>query len=338
MTTRQFFERYWFLLGMAVAIVFGVALPEGGQVIREAKIVLPLLVAVTLLISGFTLDTSRLVQQAANVRAILLTLSTTYVFAPLVAYGAARALGPPIDGADSDGARFLEATMIAAAQAGTLASALALTVVARGNQELALILTVLSNSLTAVLTPLVLRVAIGEVVSFPVLEMMGRMALVVVLPVIVGQLLRRVLWTRTKPILPAIKILPRLIILAFLYTGFAAAAEHLASEPDIAVRFFFVSVVLHLALIVWTYGLSNALGFDVPTRAAVGFCGSQKTLPNGIYLWEQFFRTNPYGAVPLVLYHVFQLVFDTLLVPKLEEKEVDGVEGDSLADGRRRSR
>ena len=315
MSARRFFERYWFLLGMAGAIVAGVVAPGGGLWLRETGVALPALVAFTLLVSGFTLDTTRLLARAANTRAITLTLSSTYVVAPTVAYVSALLCGPPLDGPDSEGARFLEAQMIMAAQAGTLASALALTAVARGDQELALVLTVLSNFLTAVLTPLVLRLSIGEDVSFPVVEMMGRMALVVVAPVILGQLLRHALWSRTARVLPTVRVLPRLIILAFLYTGFSAAASHLFQEPLVALRFLGASALLHIVLLAWTYGMSKALRFDAGTRAAVVLCGSQKTLPNGIYLWEQFFRTNPYGALPLVLYHVFQLVVDTLVAP-----------------------
>ena len=50
------------------------------------------------------------------------------------------------------------------------------------------------------------------------------------------------------------------------------------------------------------------------------FTGSQKTLPNGIYIWNTFFTTNPYGAIPLVLYHLFQLIVDTLLATNLERR------------------
>jgi sodium/bile acid cotransporter 7 len=321
MNARQFFERYWFLLGMATAIAVGMTLPEGGAWLRESGVVLPALVAFTLLMSGFTLDTSRLLGQAANVRAIALTLSTTYVVAPALAYLCALLFGPPVDGPDSAGAHFLEATMISAAQAGTLASALALTAVARGDQELALVLTVLSNALTAVLTPLVLRLSIGEEVSFPVVEMMGRMSLVVIAPVILGQLLRRVLWSRAARVLPVVRILPRLIILAFLYTGFSAAASHLLAEPLLAAQFLGAGALLHILLLVWTYTASTALRFSANARVAIVLCGSQKTLPNGIYLWEQFFRTNPYGALPLVLYHVFQLVVDTLIVPWIDAEK-----------------
>ena len=65
--------------------------------------------------------------------------------------------------------------------------------------------------------------------------------------------------------------------------------------------------------------VSGMLKLSWPDRTAVILCGSQKTLPNGIYIWSHFFPTNPYGAVPLVLYHLFQLIVDTLLVSKLEK-------------------
>ena len=86
-------------------------------------------------ISGFTLNTGKLRSQAANLGAIGLVLLSTYGIAPLVAYGLAIGLQP------EDSAHFLTAVMIMAAQASSLASALALTVLARGNQEIALIFT-----------------------------------------------------------------------------------------------------------------------------------------------------------------------------------------------------
>ena len=41
---------------------------------------------------------------------------------------------------------------------------------------------------------------------------------------------------------------------------------------------------------------------------------------NGIYLWEKFFGDNPIGALPLVIYHLIQLIVDTLLVPIFEKR------------------
>ncbi len=319
---RRFLRRHWFLAGIVVAVALGFIAPSGGRAIRDSGVVLPLLVATTLAISGFTLDASRLRTQAVNFRAILLTLATTYAVAPLAAWTLAVLCGPSLD--TEQGVWFVEAVMISAAQAGTLASALALTVVARGDQELALVLTVLSNALTVVATPLVLELSVGREVAFSGLEMAGRMALVVLLPVVVGQIARRFLFDLIAPALDVIRGIPRFIILSFLYTGTSAAAGELGLEqPRIILGFLVVVTALHALLIAWTWSLSRVLGLSRPARTAVVFCGSQKTLPNGLYIWAQFFGANPYGAVPLVLYHVLQLFVDTLLVPRLAARRVE---------------
>ena len=315
---REFLRRYWFLLALVMVIPVGIHWPEGGARLRESTWAIRFLVAITLGIAGFTLDTGRLYRQAANLKAILMALSSTYVVAPAAAYGLASAWGP--SGSDADGPLFLQSMMIMAAQAGTLASALALTLVSGGNQELALVLTLLSNSVTVLLTPLVLEIAIGAHVDFPALQMITHMAAVVLAPVALGQLARRFLWNLAAPVRPVLRIIPQLIILVFVYSALSAAAAHLASSFTLAARFFGACVSLHLFLLLWNYWTTRAAGLDAASSTAVVYCGSQKTLPNGIYLWKEFFAANPYGAVPLVLYHVFELFFDTLLVPFFERR------------------
>jgi sodium/bile acid cotransporter 7 len=313
--TKTTLKRYWFLIALALVVPLGTALPEGGNALRGAKIVLPLLVAATLFVTGFTLNMSRLLRQVTNLRAILLVLSTTYILAPALAYALALLWGPAVGGAESRGFQFLQAVMIAAAQAGTLASAIALTLMARGDQELALVLTVVSNALTSLLTPLVLKFSVGAVVAFPLGDMMLRMTLVVVLPVILGQIARRLWWEAAAPVLPLLRRVPQIIILVFVYTGFSAAGGDLWREPTIALQFLGACASLHLLLLLWSGTSARILRLSPASRTAVLFCGAQKTLPNGIYLWDRFFPANPYGAIPLVLYHLFQLVVDTFLVP-----------------------
>ena len=313
----SFLKRHWFLVGIAAAVSCGSLLPEGGQALRSSGYAIPLLVAVVLAISGFTLDTSRLLVQARNLRAILLILCTTYAVAPLLAYALATLWGPPIGARGSGGALFLEAMMILAAQAGTLASALAMTAIARGNQELALLATVLSSILAAILTPLVLELSLGEIVEVPFAGILLRMLLIVVLPVFLGQLARRVLWQRAQGAMPAVRIIPRVIILSFLYTGFSAAPGELADAPALALRFLGACLCLHLLLLAWTWLSARLLALEPGSRTAVILCGSQKTLPNGIDIWTRFFSQNPYGALPLALYHVVQLLIDTLLLGRL---------------------
>ena len=290
------------------------AWPGPGNIIKANGYVIPVLVGIMLGIAGFTMDTSKLVEQSSNFRAIIPVLASTYILAPFVAYGLSQALAPESD------ENFLPAMMIMAAQAGSLASAIALTLMAGGNRELALICTLISNGFTVLLTPFVLELSIGTKVTFPISEMIARMALVILLPVAAGQLLRPIFWERARRAHDFIRIIPQFIILMFVYTGFSAATGQLSQDKDLVLRFFAACALLHLVLLGANTLLSGALKLQWPDRTALILCGSQKTLPNGIYIWNTFFVSNPYGAVPLVLYHLFQLIVDTLLVPFFEKR------------------
>ena len=151
-------------------------------------------------------------------------------------------------------------------------------------------------------------------------ELMQRMMYVVLLPIILGQILRYYVWKKTKPIRPFIRIVPQVIILMFVYIGFASGSEKLQEDINIVLRFLVACALLHLLLLGLNTLISGLLGLKWPERTAMILSGSQKTLPNGMDVWKKSFGDNEYGAVPLVLYHLFQLLVDTLLVPKFEKK------------------
>jgi sodium/bile acid cotransporter 7 len=316
MSMSTFWRRHRFLVGLVAVIVAAFAFPAGGAAIRQAPLALPLLTATSLFLSSVTLETAGL-REGADVRGLALGLASTYVVAPLLAIALVRVLGPQDGGGRSEGYYFFEAMMIVAAQAGTIASAPALTLVAGGNQALALLITLSTNLLTSLITPLILRLTVGTVVAFPVGQMMREDALVVLLPVVTGQIVHRLCWSRMGHLLPVIVRLPQMIILVFVYTGVAMAASRLSERPALILSFLATAATLHVALLVWNHRSATWLGLSEANRTAVVFCGSQKTLPNGIYLWDKFFPANPHGALALVCYHVFQLVLDSLLVPWL---------------------
>ena len=311
---RKFVKRYWFLAGLILLIPVGILAPDAGIKIKDSGWVIPVFVGVMLCIAGFTMDTSNLIKQATNFRALLPVLGSIYVFSPIAAFGLAKLFAP------TGNEDFLPAMMIMAAQAGSLASAIALTMLSGGNREFALICTVMSNGITFLLTPIILKISIGADVAFQVGEMMLRMVYMVLIPIIAGQILRKFLWDKTEFIRPVIRIMPQFIILMFVYTGFASGAVQLQNEAGLVLRFLAACALLHLFLLGLNTFISGLLGCKWPERTAMILSGSQKTLPNGIYVWNNFFPSNPYGAIPLVLYHLFQLVVDTLLVPFFVKK------------------
>jgi len=187
--------------------------------------------------------------------------------------------------------------------------------------------------MTSFVTPLILRFTIGAVVSFPVGRMMMEDAMIVLLPVAAGQAVHRLLWSRLRVFMPVIVRLSQGIILVFVYTGIAAAASHLSERPELIFAFLATAASLHVALLAWNHRGATWLRLSEESRTAVVFCGSQKTLPNGIYLWDTFFPANPHGALALVCYHVFQLVLDSLLVPWLTPARASADAAEEVLDG-----
>ena len=57
------------------------------------------------------------------------------------------------------------------------------------------------------------------------------------------------------------------------------------------------------------------------SRRALAICSSQKTLATGSYVWSRYFADNPLGGIPLMFYHVVQLVFDSLLAHWLVQRD-----------------
>jgi sodium/bile acid cotransporter 7 len=326
-----FWRRHWFLVGLGLVAVGGFVMPEGGMALRKTGWALPALTALSLFLSGLTLETAGL-REGTDARGLALGLSSTYLAAPLLAVGFVRLWGPGNGGPGSEGYFFFEAMMIVAAQASTIASAPALTLVAGGSQALALLITLSSNLLTSLVTPLILRSTVGTVVSFPVGRMMMEDAVIVLLPVVAGQGVHRLLWGRLRRFMPVIVRLSQAIILVFVYTGITAAASRLSERPTVILAFLATAASLHVSLLLWNYGAATWLGLSEANRTAVVFCGSQKTLPNGIYLWDTFFPANPHGALALVCYHVFQLVLDSVLVPWLMPRR-STAEGSEIVDG-----
>ena len=314
-------RKYWFLIGLALAILLGHAWPEGGAALRRTPGAMSFCIATILFLSGLLLELRELARQALNLRALSLALGITYVLGPLLGLGLARALSP---GEGPLGIQFTEAVLLAATQASTLASSIALTRLAGGSSELALLVTILSNVSTAVLTPILLRLGLGVEVSFSTLDMMGRIAAVILLPVLLGQIVRR--WMRALGRTPssALRPVPQAIILIFAFVGFSSASPRFEEAGDLVARFLLAAAGLHLGLSIASYAGARVLRLESSERIAVFYTASQKTVPNGIYLWEHYFASNPVGAVPLVFVQVIQLTLGYLLVPAWRRKSGSG--------------
>ncbi len=316
---KRFLSRYWFLVGLFLVIGIASIFPELGVKVRREGWILNLVIATILFISGLLLNLKNLAHQALNFRAMSFAFTITFLVGPLLGAGLAKAL-MEVDGIDLQTQQhFYEAVYLAACQASTLASSIALTRMAKGQSELALLLALFSNVLTVVLTPLALRLGLGVNVEFSVWEMMLRIGLVILMPAILGQCLGLYLKKKDRRIPTFLKPIPQALILVFAFVGFASAVPRFQQVGDLVIRFLVASVGLHLGLSLLAFLGSRLFRLSKGESIAVFYNASQKTVPNGIYIWESYFSSNPLGAVPLVFIQLTQLSLGFIYAPLLEK-------------------
>jgi sodium/bile acid cotransporter 7 len=159
-----------------------------------------------------------------------------------------------------------------------------------------------------------------------------KVALLVLLPIVVGQLVRPLLSAWAHRHYARIKMADRVIILAIVYGSFAdSMASGIWSQQDPIVLVEIVAGVVLLFGIAFSvmWGVCRLVGFDLPDTIAATFCGSKKSLATGVPLARLMFGATPQlGLVlaPLMLFHFFQLMAVSVIAGRLAARPMTDAE------------
>ncbi len=311
---RDFLARRWFLLLLAGGVALACARPDW---LRPASW-LPLrgVVALSLFLMACSLEGRRLWLALWRPAPAAWALAVSYGALP----GLALLLGPLLPSPD-----LALGLLVIASVPCTLSSAVLWTRLAGGNEALALLITVATTAVGWLATPFWLTLATGVRAGPDAREMMGALAVVLVVPVALAQLVR---------LLPGVPrfvdrqrrltgVLVRLLVAAVVLRGVVDATGHVAGLTAGAL-FLTGGACLgaHLAGVGLGLWGGRALGLARADCIAAAFAGSQKTLPVGLFLIGTYYREeHPLAVVPLLLYHVGQLVLDTFVAEALVRGE-----------------
>jgi solute carrier family 10 (sodium/bile acid cotransporter), member 7 len=207
----------------------------------------------------------------------------------------------------------------------TLASAVLWTRLAGGNEATALLVTLLTTATSWLATTAWLTQGTGVAVSVDAAAMMQGLVFVLLVPVGLGQLSRMIpmLVRAASRYRAVLGVVSRLLILCIVLKATVDVRDRLsASTSAIAVWPFVVTLGLclgiHLLALLLGLGSSRLFGFGRSNQIAVAFACSQKTLPVALYLFDTYFVIEyPLAVVPLVFYHVGQLLLDTVIAERL---------------------
>ena len=195
----------------------------------------------------------------------------------------------------------------------TVQSSITFVAIARGHVSAAVVSASVSNLLGVVITPLLvfaLMTTDGSVVI--TWNSVGTIALQLLLPFVVGQLLR----TWVLPVIRRIKriaLFDKTVIVLVVYAAFSdGVADGIWSTIGVGeLAWLIVACCVLLAVVLGLTELaSRALGFEDRDKRVVQFCGSKKSLATGLPMAAVLFVGQPIGllVLPLMLFHQIQLI------------------------------
>lgn len=200
----------------------------------------------------------------------------------------------------------------------TIQSSIALTSIAQGNVAGAVCSVTVSNLAGIVLGPLLFS-GIARVSGATVnIAGIWQVLLQLLLPFIVGHLARPWIGAWAERNRKLLKVTDRGSILLVVYSAFSAAVVGgMGRRVPLATFAELLGIVVSLVVIALAATIigSRSLGFDRADQAAVVFCGSQKSLVNGVPIANLLFPASLAGVVllPIMTYYPLQLVACTWL-------------------------
>jgi sodium/bile acid cotransporter 7 len=217
-----------------------------------------------------------------------------------------------------------------AALPSTVSSSVAMTNIARGNVPAAVFNASLSSFLGVVLTPAWMSWYMSRNgIDMPLGPVILKVTLLVLVPIVAGQIARRWLAGWAKRHSTLIKFADRATILAIVYNSFSdsvAAGVWSAGELIDVVEVAVGAVGLFTVVYLITDVACTALGFSMRDRIACQFCGSKKSLATGAPLAKVVFGATPtLGLIitPIMVFHFLQLVIVSVLAARFARRTGD---------------
>jgi len=258
----------------------------------------------------------------------LAVFATTFALFPLLGWALAPLLRPLVTPDLYMGILYL------CALPATVQSAIAFVSMARGSVPAAVCAASASTLLGVVLTPLVLGMLLTQTAAMGMgdpLEAMGRIGMQLLLPFVVGHLLRPWIAGFLQSRSAIMKVVDQGSILLVVYAAFSHAviAGLWTQLPPVALLGLIgvCAALLALVLLITVFA-SRRLGFSKEDQIAIVFCGSTKSLISGVPMANVLFSAQVAGAIvlPLMVFHQMQLMVCGVLAQRYARRAEPAVE------------
>ncbi len=320
-SVSAFVKRNWFMLGLMGVAAITVADSSGITVAPGLWLKTHggpnIVIVLIFFLSGLALDTRQIRAGFADYKGTLLALCLIFLAAPLVALGFSTL---PL------AAGVVIGLFLVASMPSTLSSGIVMTGEAGGNMAHALLVTIIANSLAVVTIPITLNHLLtftgdSRVIVIDQLPIMIKIATLVLLPLVIGLIVRNRTGSLLRPLLPYTSICNQIGILAIVWMASCQGREAIVSRLDTMLPVLAVVFSFHLVMLAVAIMAARIARMGKGRRESVIFMGGQKTLALSVVLQVSLFPDYGLALVVCILHHITHLAMDAFVVQRLKKKE-----------------
>ena len=311
-----------FLLGLFTAIFLAWLFPFAGsnQSPVPWKPIINVGIGLVFFLYGVKLDPAQLKVGLKNWKLHVLIQLTTFVVFPLLVL----AIVPYLSWIDED---FRLGITYLSVLPSTVSASVVMVSIANGNIPGAIFNASISSLLGVVITPFWMGFLVDSTdVQMDFLPTLGELSIKVLLPVIVGIFLYSWLFPKIEKHLSALKYIDQTVIMIIVFTSFAQSfSQDVFSPYKSSVLLEIGATMLALFFLVWLVIeiLCRLLRFSWEDRVTALFCGSKKSLVQGVVIGKVIFpdpATLGLVLLPLMLYHIQQLIAGSIIASRFSKK------------------
>ncbi|XP_075277203.1 sodium/bile acid cotransporter 7 isoform X2 [Opisthocomus hoazin] len=304
-------RKEWFILGIVLVIAVARLEPafggKGGPLKPEITITY-IAVSAIFFNSGLSLKTEELTNALMHVKLHLFVQIFTLVFFPTAIWLFLQLLSiTPIN------EWLLKGLQTVGCMPPPVSSAVILTKAVGGNEAAAIFNSAFGSFL------------LGSSSSVPFTSIFSQLFMTVVVPLIIGQIVRRYIkdWLERKK--PPFGAISSCVLLMIIYTTFCDTFANPNIDLDkfslIVIVFIIFSVQMSFMFLTFLFSTRNNSSFTPADTVAIIFCSTHKSLTLGIPMLKIVFAGYEHLSlisVPLLIYHPAQILLGSLLVPTIK--------------------
>ena len=311
-----------FLILVVAAILLARAYPPLGAEYLAPEITATwIAVCLIFLMAGLGLKTEEFKNAFKQIQFNMVVQLFNFGVVSATVYGVSRGL----EAADILSKDLADGMVIAASLPMTINMVLVLTEASGGDESLAIVNSAAGNMIGVFLSPALILGYLGVTGDIDLIEVFYKLALRVVLPVVVGQVIRKnmpAVLAYYKKNKKYFKKFQEYCLVFIVYTVFCLTFEDGSDSSigDIFLMILFVFLFLTTFMCVAWYMLGVLYGHKPKMRVMGLFGCTHKTVAMGVPLINAIYENNPsvgLYTLPLLIWHPMQLVIGTFLAPRL---------------------